>query len=135
MLKLVLDNSLVDRARDAAAKITGDLKWLFESQSSVTIERTVLRLMGIDGATEDGKPLPNVVIDHLQEKSALFSGAAIRIGNAMINHDLTAQEVAEKSSCGRARSLNSSRCRSANFMTCWVNSAMKCLPHQISKRK
>ncbi len=100
MLKLVLDNSLVDRARDAAAKITGDLKWLFESQSSVTIERTVLRLMGIDGATEDGKPLPNVVIDHLQEKSALFSGAAIRIGNAMINHDLTAQEVAEKVAAG-----------------------------------
>lgn len=81
MLKLVLDNSLVSRARDAAAKITGDLKWLFESQSSVTIERTVLRLMGIDGATEDGKPLPNVVIDHLQE--SLHSLAVLPFASAM----------------------------------------------------
>jgi len=54
---------------------------LFESQSSVTIERTVLRLMGIDGATEDGKPLPNVVIDHLQENP--HSLAALPSASAM----------------------------------------------------
>lgn len=101
MLKLELDNSLVSRARAAAKKITGDLSWLFESSSSVTIERAVLRLLGIDGATEDGKPLPNVIVDHLQEKGALHSGAAIRVANAMLHYEIGAQEVAERVAAGR----------------------------------
>ena len=77
MLKLDLDNNLVSRARAAATKISSDFDWLFNGYSSVTIERTVLRLMGIDGATEDGKPLPNLLIDQLQSSGALQKGAEI----------------------------------------------------------
>lgn len=96
MLKLDLDNNLVSRARAAATKISSDFDWLFDGYSSVTIERTVLRLMGIDGATEDGKPLPNLIVDQLQSAGALSKGAAIWIANAMHHESLSAQEVAEK---------------------------------------
>lgn len=96
MLKLELDASIVSRARAAAQKITGSFDWLFNSYSSVTIERTVLRLMGIDGATEDGKPLPNLVVDALQAAGALNKGAALWIANAMHHKSLSAQEVANQ---------------------------------------
>ncbi|MCB5270326.1 MAG: lysine 5,6-aminomutase subunit alpha [Candidatus Cloacimonetes bacterium] len=95
MLKLDLDNNLVSRARAAATKISSDFDWLFNGYSSVTIERTVLRLMGIDGATEDGKPLPNLLVDQLQSAGALHKGAAIWVANAMHHKSLTAQEVAD----------------------------------------
>lgn len=57
MLKLELDPDMQNRARKAAASIAGSFQWLFDDYSSVTIERTVLRLLGIDGATEDGTPI------------------------------------------------------------------------------
>nr|MDK2850308.1 beta-lysine 5,6-aminomutase alpha subunit [Candidatus Cloacimonadota bacterium] len=94
MLKLDLDTSLVERSRAAAKKISSDFDWLFEGYSSVTIERTVLRLMGVDGATPDGKPLPNLIVEQLQSAGALKKGAAIWLANAMHHRSLTAQEVA-----------------------------------------
>ncbi|MDD4100457.1 MAG: lysine 5,6-aminomutase subunit alpha, partial [Candidatus Cloacimonetes bacterium] len=95
MLKLDLDQSLVLRARTAAEKITGDFDWLFSGYSSVSIERTVLRLMGIDGATEDGKPYPNVIVDQLHTCGALNRGAAFWVANAMLHKKLDAQQVAD----------------------------------------
>lgn len=95
MLKLDLDQKLVQRSRKAATKITGAFSWLFEGYSSVAIERTVLRLMGIDGALKDGKPLPNVVVDHLVQNGGINRGAAVWVANAMLAKNLTAQQVAE----------------------------------------
>ena len=95
MLKLELNDDLVSRARKAARQITGSFGWLFEEYSSLTIERTVLRMMGLDGALKDGKPLPNVVTDQLKAKGALGKGAAIRLANAMLNKDLGATQIAE----------------------------------------
>jgi len=94
MLKLDLNPDLVLRARNAAKSITGSFSWLFEGYSSVTIERTVVRMMGLDGALPDDKPLPNVVVDHLQEKKALDQGAAIRLANAMLVKKMDAEQVA-----------------------------------------
>jgi beta-lysine 5,6-aminomutase alpha subunit len=96
MLKLELNQELINRSRIAAKQITGAFNWLFEGYSSVSIERTVLRLMGIDGAMKDGEPLPNVVVDHLKAKSALNKGAAVWVANAMLAKGLSAQEVAEQ---------------------------------------
>ena len=33
---------------------------------SVTVERTICRLLGIDGVDEFGVPLPNVVVDYIK---------------------------------------------------------------------
>ena len=96
MLKLDINQEMVSRARKAAFQITNAFSWLFEGYTTVTTERTVLRLMGIDGALKDGKPLPNVVVDHLVENSAIPKGAAIWVANAMLKKGLTAQQVAEE---------------------------------------
>ena len=101
MLKLELNQDLVKRSRIAAQKITGDFNWLFDGYSSVAIERTVLRLMGIDGADEGGKPLPNIVIDQLTEHSAISKGAAVWVANAMLIKGLSAQQVAQQVASGQ----------------------------------
>ena len=99
MLKLDLNKEMVSRARKAASQITNAFLWLFDGYTTVTTERTVLRLMGIDGALKDGKPLPNVVVDQLVENSALQKGAAIWVANAMLKKGFTAQQVAEAVAC------------------------------------
>ncbi|MDP2173565.1 MAG: lysine 5,6-aminomutase subunit alpha [Candidatus Cloacimonadaceae bacterium] len=95
MLKLDLKPQLPIRARTAAKKIAASFGWLFEDYSSRSIERTVIRMMGIDGALKDGKPMPNVLTDHLVSHRALEKGAAIRIANAMLQRKLSAQQVAD----------------------------------------
>jgi len=95
LLKLQLDKNLVTRARQAAKDIAASFDWLFNGYSSVTIERTVLRLMGITGAVKDGTPLPNLVVDDLKKKGVLGKGAAWWLGNACTALKLSPQETAE----------------------------------------
>lgn len=95
MLKLNLNGEHISRARTAAREITGSFNWLFEGYSSVTIERTVLRLLGVDGASADGTPYPNLIVDHLKEKQALGKGAAWWLTNACAAGNKSPLEIAE----------------------------------------
>ena len=95
MLKLNLDEQLITRARKAAHQIVSSFEWLFEGYSSVTIERAVIRLMGIDGADADGEPYPNIIVDALKKESALGRGTAWWIANAMVYQNNSAQQIAE----------------------------------------
>lgn len=95
MIKLSINSEKITNARKSAEKITHDLRWLLDGYSSVTIERTVLRLLGVDGATEDGTPYPNVIVDYLKENKILDKGVAYHICNAMVYSGKSVQEVAE----------------------------------------
>ncbi len=100
MISLTIDPKKIQEARKNASDIVKSLGWLLEDYSSVTIERTVLRLMGIDGADKDGAPIPNIIVEHLREKKAIERGAAYWIANAMAFKDLSAQEIANQVSKG-----------------------------------
>ncbi|PID27599.1 MAG: D-lysine 5,6-aminomutase subunit alpha [Candidatus Cloacimonadota bacterium] len=95
MISLSIDPKKIDTARSYAADIVGSLSWLLNDYSSVTIERTVVRLLGIDGANDDGEPIPNIIVDHLKNKGAISKGAAFWIANAVVATGKTAQEVAD----------------------------------------
>ncbi len=101
MLKLAIEPKKIEKARNYAHAITKSCEWLFNSYSSVTIERTVIRLMGIDGANSDSEPLPNIVIDHLLHKNVLDRGAAFWVANAMVAYNISAQTVAERVADGQ----------------------------------
>ncbi|MBT1248518.1 MULTISPECIES: lysine 5,6-aminomutase subunit alpha [unclassified Thermosipho (in: thermotogales)] len=94
--KLGLDFKKVDYAKKLAQKIAKDIKEFVEPRSTTSIERTICRFLGIDGTNNEKVPLPNVVVDHLKEKGILEQGAAYFIGNAMIETELSPQEIAEK---------------------------------------
>ena len=96
MSKLGLNPALVDKARSSAARVAEDTQRFIDRHTTVAVERTVCRLLGIDGVNAGDAPMPNVVVDHLTEKGSLSDGAAFRIGNALAEYpDLTPQQVAE----------------------------------------
>ncbi len=93
--KLNLDRALVDRARASAQHVAEDTQAFIDRHTTVTVERAVARLLGIDGVNEVEVPLPNVVVDHLTEKGVLSGGVAYYIGNAMLSTGKTPQQIAE----------------------------------------
>lgn len=99
MAKLRLDQAKIDYARQLAQQIAGDMDQYVAQRSTVATERTVVRLLGIDGVT-DMVPYPNVVVDHLQEKGLLEHGAFRPVVQAMLAWNCSAQEVAERIAAG-----------------------------------
>ena len=98
--KLNLNQELVAKARASAARVADDLQTFIDAHTTVTVERAVCRLLGIDGINDLEAPLPNVLVDHLQENGILAGGAAYAIGNAMVETGKTPQEIAEAVSAG-----------------------------------
>jgi len=98
--KLNLNPKLIDSARLAAKNIAEQTQEFIEKNTTVTVERTVARLMGIDGVDEIDKPLPNVLVDNIKEGGGLSRGVAFWLGNAMVNTGKTPQEIAEAVSAG-----------------------------------
>ena len=82
--KLNLNWNLVEEARTSAKKIAADAQVFIDGHSTVTVERTICRLLGIDGVDEFQVPLPNVVVDYINENGNISLGVAKYLGNAMI---------------------------------------------------
>ncbi len=98
--KLHLDQQNVIQARESARHIASDTQRFIDAHTTVTVERTVCRLLGIDGINAVDVPLPNVVVDHILEKGLLGVGAAYTIGNAMAETGLSPQQIAEAIDAG-----------------------------------
>lgn len=94
--KLGLDFKKVERARSLAGDIAGSVQNFVEGYTTVAVERTLCRLMGIDGVDENQVPLPNVVVDELKSKGVLSEGVLFYLANAMAATGLSPMEIAEK---------------------------------------
>ena len=99
--KLGLDFTKVEYARGLAKKIADQVQEFVEQYTTVAVERTLSRLMGIDGVDENQVPLPNVVVDTLKEKGVLGEGVLFFIANAMIQTGLKPQQIAEQVAEGK----------------------------------
>jgi beta-lysine 5,6-aminomutase alpha subunit len=73
--RLRVDRSMVDACRDHARVVADGVYRLISGKTTVSVERTICRLLGIDGVDERGVPLPNVVSDYLQSESLVGDGA------------------------------------------------------------
>ncbi|MCK9625428.1 MAG: lysine 5,6-aminomutase subunit alpha [Bacteroidales bacterium] len=93
--KLGLDFKKIDYARSLAKNIADDVQTFVESYTTVAVERTLCRLLGIDGVDENQVPLPNVVVDELKSKGVLNQGVLFYIGNAMVQIGMSPQEIAQ----------------------------------------
>lgn len=98
--KLNLDPKLVDSARDHARNIAHDMQDFIDAHTTVSTERTILRLLGVDGVDDADTPLPNVVVEEVQAAGGLPRGVAFWMGNAIVQTGLKPQEIAEKISAG-----------------------------------
>lgn len=110
--KLNLDFKLVEQARAHASQVADDMQRFIDGCTTAAVERTVCRLLGIDGVgggsapditgeNDLGVPLPNAVADHLLDKGALAQGAAFWLGNAMAETGQSPQALAEDVAAGK----------------------------------
>src|ERR687891_201388 len=78
-----IDDAEIARARQLAHEITTPVLEVIRRHTTVSIERTVLRLLGISGAGARGVPLANLMVDRLKEAGVLSRGAAYWYGWAL----------------------------------------------------
>jgi len=80
---LYLDPAQVERCRGLASQVFQGVYDFIVQHSTVSIERTVLRLFGIGGAGARGVPLCNLMVDRMRPNNALSQGAAYWYGRAL----------------------------------------------------
>ncbi|MBI9106068.1 MAG: lysine 5,6-aminomutase subunit alpha [Spirochaetales bacterium] len=93
--KLNINEDLVKSCRDSAGAIAGDVQAFIDTSSTIAVERTVCRLLGIDGVDAFDVPLPNVVIEALVENELIEKGCADFFARAFLATGKTAQDIAE----------------------------------------
>lgn len=94
--KVGIDFKKVDYARGLARRIADDVQQFVEQYTTVAVERTLARLMGIDNVDGNDVPLPNVVVDSIQAKGALSRGVLFFLANAVAATGDTPQRLAER---------------------------------------
>lgn len=99
--KLGLDSKKVAYARQLAAGIATDVQNFVDGYTTVAVERTLCRLLGIDGVDANSVPLPNVVVDSLKAAGVLSEGVLFYVGNAMAVLGLTPMEIAQRIADGK----------------------------------
>ncbi len=105
--KLDLDPGVIASCREAASQIAAQVSAEIDGKTTVSVERTITRLLGVDGANALDAPLPNVLVDHVRDHGELGKGIAYWLGNALlagpgagIEADATPQSLAEAVAAG-----------------------------------
>ena len=93
--KIGLDFNKVEHARGKAREIANQVQDFVGNYTTVAVERTLCRLLGIDGVDANDVPLPNVVVEELKSKGVLNQGVMFYIGNAMLETKMSAPDIAE----------------------------------------
>ena len=91
--KLNLDQGAVLLARELARRAGEPVTQLAHTHTTVSIERAVLRLGGLDGADPGGMPWVNRLTDAVRESAGLEHGSRCRSG--------TRSTRAATATCGR----------------------------------
>ena len=81
--KLNLDRDKIDRCRSIAVRIAAPVQKYIDRHSTTTIERSVLRVFGIEDA-HDEMPLVNLIVDRM-DKDLLRKGIAWWFGRALVH--------------------------------------------------
>ncbi len=100
MAHLRLDGKKIEQARASAAMIADRVTRELAPFTTVTVERSVCRLMGVDGVNDQGVPLANVLVDYLLAKGVLNRGAAYWLAQGVLSTGLSPQDLAAALSRG-----------------------------------
>ncbi|MEN3014795.1 MAG: D-ornithine 4,5-aminomutase subunit OraS [bacterium] len=87
----VYDKEIAYKSHQVAQKIVNNVFDFIKKHSTKSIERTTLRIMGINGANEEGIPYCNILVDKAQQAGLLNNGISNLIAYLydQSNNDLT----------------------------------------------
>ncbi|MER2563422.1 MAG: lysine 5,6-aminomutase subunit alpha [Myxococcaceae bacterium] len=83
MSGLFISDEQIAHARALARDITNPIFDTIAKNTTVSVERTVLRWFGVDGVGNMGAPLVNLMVDRLKAAGVLNKGAAYWYGRAL----------------------------------------------------
>ncbi|TAM60083.1 D-lysine 5,6-aminomutase subunit alpha, partial [bacterium] len=98
-MELRVDALRAGRCRALAGAIADPVHDFIAAHSTVSVERAVLRLLGVDGVVDEEVPLPNAVLERL-DPDQRARGAACWIGAGMAETGATPLEVARGIAAG-----------------------------------
>jgi beta-lysine 5,6-aminomutase alpha subunit len=101
-MELRIDPAEVARCRALARAIVAPVSAFIADHSTVAVERSVLRLLGVDGITSEEIPLPNVLVDALSPDERA-EGIASPFGRALAETGLEPQALAQAVTAGAHR--------------------------------
>jgi beta-lysine 5,6-aminomutase alpha subunit len=93
-MELRIDRRCVERCRKLAAAIADPVETFIAAHSTVSVERAVLRLLGVDGITADEVPVPNAVVDSIPPDER-GRGVALPFGKALAETGLQPHAAAK----------------------------------------
>ncbi len=93
MNKLYLDQHQIKKARSLASSISEEVSSFVSLHSTTSIERTILRLLGIDGVNDFEIPYPNVIVDYIKEYGDLSNGVSIYIASLIKQYNISIKEL------------------------------------------
>ncbi|KJS03185.1 MAG: dioxygenase [Desulfobulbaceae bacterium BRH_c16a] len=95
MAHIQLDEKQIDRLKTMAREVAEQVQTMIADLSSVSVERAVLRLYGVDGVDGDGTPLANRLVDQLNAGKCLDSGVSGHFAAAMLDSGRDAGTTAD----------------------------------------
>jgi beta-lysine 5,6-aminomutase alpha subunit len=99
-VQLTIDRDSVGRCRALAGAIVSPVEQFISAHSTVSVERAVLRLLGVDGIGPDDIPIPNLIVDALSPQTR-ESGVALAFGRALAETGLDPAPLGEAIAVGR----------------------------------
>ncbi|KAB2354083.1 lysine 5,6-aminomutase subunit alpha [Actinomadura montaniterrae] len=82
--KLDLDPQVVAAARRLAARAAEPIIEMARSHTTVSVERALLRLAGLTGADDEGRPWANHLADAVRDQVGLEHGVALPVWDALL---------------------------------------------------
>ncbi len=93
-MELKIDRERVARCRALASAIVAPVEAFIAAHSTVSVERAVLRLLGVDGVTPDEVPIPNAIVETLAPDERR-RGVGLAFGKALAETGLEPAALGE----------------------------------------
>ena len=94
MSKLNLNQETIHACRLKAKHVADQVQSFIDLHTTVTVERTILRLLGIDGVNAFGVPYVNVIVDEIEKSGKLGHGVCHYMSYIMNDLHKNPQEIA-----------------------------------------
>ncbi len=136
-MQLAIDKTIMQDAREDAKAIAKAIKAFIDEKTTTSVERSILRLLGIDQATDFGVPLVNAVVDHIVEHGDLSRGVCHYMAHAVKKTDKSPKAIATLIASGKMHMKDFAKKAVPDYsvLTPYFLATEKIIQHQAKKRR